>query len=146
MRPLVYLTRTESFNAAHRLFNPAWSEQENRAFFGKCSGKNFHGHNYTLHVTVKGVVCPDTGLVINAKALSAIIQETVVDRLDHLNLNLDVPYFANVLPSVENIAVMIWDALKAHLRKSHPDVALHKVLLQETPTISAAYFGEQKEV
>ena len=98
---MLYLTRKEHFNAAHRLFNPRWSEEKNDAIFGKCANKYFHGHNYDLFVTVKGKPDPDTGLIVNAKDLSAIIRKVVVDKLDHKNLNLEVDFLKDLMPSTE---------------------------------------------
>ena len=87
---MIYITRKEHFNAAHKLFNPAWSEEQNNATFGKCANKNWHGHNYELFVTVKGEINPDTGFVVNLKDLSTVIRTDVTEILDHKNLNLDV--------------------------------------------------------
>ena len=89
---MIYLTRRETFNAAHRLYNNYWTEEQNELVFGKCANKNWHGHNYTLFVTVKGQPNPDTGFIVNVKELSALIKEKVVNKLDHTNLNLDVEF------------------------------------------------------
>ena len=89
---MIYLTRKERFNAAHKLYNPDWSEEQNAEVFGKCANKNWHGHNFDLYVTVRGDVDPDTGFVVNLKDLSALIQELVIEKLDHKNLNLDVDF------------------------------------------------------
>src|SRR3954471_24217716 len=89
---MVYLTRVEHFNAAHKLYNPAWSKERNEAVFGKCANENWHGHNYELYVTVKGHPNPDTGFVFDAKQLSVIIGQHITDKLDHKNLNVDVPF------------------------------------------------------
>jgi 6-pyruvoyltetrahydropterin/6-carboxytetrahydropterin synthase len=137
---MVYLTRLEHFNAAHKLFNPAWSREENEAVFGVCANENWHGHNYNLYVTVKGNPHPDTGFVYDVKKLSLLINEQVINHLDHKNLNLDVPFLKGKLCSTENLAIAIWNQLLPHL----PDqVQLHCVKLYETPRIFVEYFGKQ---
>jgi len=136
---MVYLTRVERFNAAHKLYVKEWSEDKNREVFGKCSNKNWHGHNYILHVTVKGNPDPVTGFVIDAKKLSKIIKEYVTDVLDHSNLNLDIDFIpANVMPTTENLAKIIWQQLEPHIYQGH----LHAIKLIETENIYAEYFGE----
>jgi len=136
---MVYLTRHEHFNAAHKLFNPAWSKEQNDAIFGKCANANWHGHNYELMVTVKGKINPDTGFVMDVKKLSDLIKIHVLEPLDHKNLNLDVPFLQNIFPSTENLALAIWQQLKPHLPEG---VLLHCVKLYETPRIGVEYFGE----
>jgi 6-pyruvoyltetrahydropterin/6-carboxytetrahydropterin synthase len=137
---MVYLTRQEHFNAAHKLFNPAWSNEENETVFGVCANENWHGHNYNLYVTVKGVPHPDTGFVYDVKKLSILIKEHVIDYLDHRNLNLDVPFLTGKMCSTENLAIAIWNQLLPHI----PDnVQLHCVKLYETPRIYVEYFGKQ---
>ncbi|MCE7060168.1 6-carboxytetrahydropterin synthase [Dyadobacter sp. CY343] len=108
----VAVFRKEHFNAAHRLHNPEWSEEKNEAVFGKCNNPNFHGHNYELIIQVTGEVNPDTGYVIDMKILSDIVKESVLDRFDHKNLNLDVPEFHSLNPSAENIAIVIHSILR----------------------------------
>ena len=137
---MVYLTRQEHFNAAHKLFNPAWTKEENEAVFGVCANENWHGHNYNLYVTVKGVPHPDTGFVYDVKKLSVLIKEHVIDCLDHRNLNLDVPFLAGKMCSTENLAIAIWDQLLPHIPEN---VLLHCVKLYETPRIYVEYFGKQ---
>ncbi len=110
--------RKEHFNAAHRLHNPAWSDEMNTNVFGKCNNPNFHGHNYNLIVKVTGEVHPETGYVMDMKVLSDIIKENVLDRFDHKNLNLDVPDFQSLNPTAENIAIVIWQILKEKLDKN----------------------------
>lgn len=134
---MVYLTRKEHFNAAHMLRNPKWTEEKNRAVFGKCANKNWHGHNYNLLVTVKGLPDPETGFIMNAKDLSIIINKYVVDLLDHKNLNVDVPFLKDIIPSTENLAIQIWNQLKPHIKECE----LHSVRLYETENIYAEYFG-----
>ncbi len=135
---MLYLTRQEHFNAAHRLFNPAWSEEKNEEVFGKCSNKYYHGHNYDLFVTVKGEPAADTGLIVNAKELSAIIRRTVVDKLDHKNLNLEIAFLKGIIPSTENLARAIWQELEPEITGCR----LHCVKLFETENIFAEYYGE----
>lgn len=136
---MVYLTRHEHFNAAHKLYNPNWSEEKNIEVFGKCANANWHGHNYELIVTIKGKVNADTGFLMDAKALSAILQEQVCEKLDHRNLNLDVDFMKDVLASTENLAIAIWKQIVPHLPEG---VDLHCVKLYETPRICVEYFGE----
>jgi 6-pyruvoyltetrahydropterin/6-carboxytetrahydropterin synthase len=135
---MIYLTRKEHFNAAHRLFNAAWDDEKNEAVFGKCANKHFHGHNYDLYVTVKGDPDPQTGLIVNAKELSFLINKIILERLDHKNLNLQVEFLQGIIPSTENLTKAIWDELKPHLQGCQ----LHSVRLFETENIFAEYFGE----
>lgn len=136
---MVYVSRVEHFNAAHKLWNPNWSAEENKAFFGKCANENFHGHNYELHVTVKGEVNSESGFVMNAQELSQIIKKYVVDEADHRNLNVDVPFMEGKLTSAENFTTTIWDVLKGPIEKT--GVELHCVKLIETPKIYIEYYG-----
>ena len=108
----VQVIRRERFNAAHRLFNPNWSDEKNEQIFGKCSNKNWHGHNYTLFVTVEGTVDPDTGYVIDLKVLSDIIKNRIVDKMDHKNLNIEVDFMKDTITTAENIAIKIYEELK----------------------------------
>ncbi|MBL7909476.1 MAG: 6-carboxytetrahydropterin synthase [Bacteroidia bacterium] len=135
---MIYLTRHEHFNAAHKLYNPSWSEEKNVEVFGKCANANWHGHNYELIVTIKGNIDPDTGFLMDAKVLSKILQEQVCEKLDHRNLNLDVDFMSGVLASTENLAIGIWKQIVPHLPKG---VDLHCVKLYETPRIGVEYFG-----
>ncbi|MEO0043057.1 MAG: 6-pyruvoyl tetrahydropterin synthase and hypothetical protein [Bacteroidota bacterium] len=136
---MVYLTRIERFNAAHKLWVAAWSAEQNTAIFGKCSNKNWHGHNYTLHVTVKGKPDPMTGFVMDAKLLSQLIKNIITDKLDHSNLNLDVDFIPKDLqPTTENLVLLIWRELAPHLKNCQ----LHCIKLMETENIYASYYGE----
>jgi 6-pyruvoyltetrahydropterin/6-carboxytetrahydropterin synthase len=135
---MVYLTRVEHFNAAHKLYNPRWNNEQNEAVFGKCANENWHGHNYELYVTVKGEVDPDTGFLMDVKQLSTIIATHVLDILDHKNLNLDVPFMEGLMCSTENLTKGIWQQLAPHLPGG---VLLHAIKLYETPRIYAEYFG-----
>lgn len=136
--PILYISRHAHFNSAHKLFNPNFSEEWNDNMFGKCANKNWHGHNFELVITIKGVPNKDTGFVMDLKVLSKIIKEEVTEKLDHKNLNLDVPELKNVLPSIENIAVLIWDKIAAKLPN---EVSMHKVHLRETNNNFVEYFG-----
>jgi 6-pyruvoyltetrahydropterin/6-carboxytetrahydropterin synthase len=109
------ICRTEHFNAAHRLHNPAWDEARNQQVFGKCNNPNYHGHNYNLEVRLTGPIDPETGYVFDLKALSDVIKREVLNRFDHRNLNLDTEDFRNLNPTAENIAVVIWHRLRATL-------------------------------
>lgn len=126
MKTAVY--RRATFNAAHRLHNPAWDAERNKAVFGLCNNPNYHGHNYTLVVKVTGEVDPDTGYVINLKTLSDIIKRQIVSRFDHRNLNMDIPEFSALNPTAENIAMVIYNILKGELP---PDLEL-QIRLFET--------------
>jgi len=136
---MVYLTRVEHFNAAHKLYNATWSSEENKEVFGKCANENWHGHNYELHVTIKGIPHPETGFIYNAKTLGDLIKDVIVEKVDHRNLNLDVDFMKGKFTSAENFAMGIWNELKPHIEKS--DVKLHAVKLVETPKIYVEYFG-----
>ncbi|MCC6370955.1 MAG: 6-carboxytetrahydropterin synthase [Bacteroidia bacterium] len=135
---MIFLTRHEHFNAAHKLYNPEWTEQKNVEVFGKCANANWHGHNYELMVTIKGEIDKDTGFLMDAKKLSVILQEYVCDKLDHKNLNVDVDFMAGKLASTENLAIAIWNQIAPHLPTN---VKLHCVKLYETPRICVEYFG-----
>ncbi|HEX5025252.1 MAG TPA: 6-carboxytetrahydropterin synthase [Agriterribacter sp.] len=135
---MVYLTRVEHFNAAHKLFNPGWGREKNEDVFGKCANENWHGHNYELYVTVKGIPDPDTGFVMDVKILSEIIKETVLEKLDHLNLNVDVDFMKGKMCSTENLAIGIWEQLKKCIPAG---VQMHCVKLYETPRIFVEFYG-----
>ena len=136
---MVYVTRQEHFNAAHKLYNPTWSREKNEQVFGKCANENWHGHNYDLYVTVKGNPDPDTGFLFDVKQLSTIIKEQVTEKLDHKNLNMDVEFMKGKMCSTENLAIGIWNVLKPFIP---PGVELHCIKLYETPRIYIEYFGE----
>jgi 6-pyruvoyltetrahydropterin/6-carboxytetrahydropterin synthase len=136
---MVYLTRVEHFNAAHKLYNPAWTKERNDEVFGKCANENWHGHNFELFVTVKGRPDPDTGFIVDAKWLSKLIRDRVIEKLDHRNLNLDVDFMRGKMCSIENLVTGIWQELAPHMPAS---VQLHCLKLVETPRIYVEYFGE----
>ncbi|TNE51626.1 MAG: 6-carboxytetrahydropterin synthase [Bacteroidetes bacterium] len=125
----VAVIRKAHFNAAHRLYNPAWSDAKNEAVFGLCNNPNWHGHNYELEVKVVGEIDPDTGMVVDLGWLADLIREKVERRFDHKNLNLDTEEFRTLIPTAENIAVVIWNILRAAL----PEQYELFVRLYETP-------------
>jgi len=135
---MVYLTRQEHFNAAHKLYNPQWTKERNEDVFGVCANENWHGHNYDLFVTIKGIPNADTGFLFDIKELSKLIKVYVIDHLDHKNLNMDVPFMNNKMCSTENLAIAIWNELLPNLPKT---VDLHCIKLYETPRIYVEYFG-----
>lgn len=136
---MVYLTRKERFNAAHKLWVNDWSEEKNFEVFGKCANPNWHGHNYTLYVTIKGRPHPQTGFVMDAKVLSKIVREVITSKLDHSNLNLDVDFIPKDLqPTTENLVILMWQQLNPHIT----DAQLHCIKLEETENIFAEYYGE----
>lgn len=135
MENKVSVYRREHFNAAHRLNNPAWDEATNDSVFGKCNNPSYHGHNYELEVKVTGKPSPETGFVIDLKMLSDIIQDNVLEKLDHKNLNLDVKEFKNLNPTAENIVVVIYNIL----RQKIDDSLDLQVRLYETPRNFAEY-------
>ena len=137
---MVYLTRLEHFNAAHKLWNPDWSVEKNAAVFGKCANENWHGHNYEVLVTIKGEILPETGFIFNAKRLSEIINERICDKIDHKNLNLDVDFMKGIFTTAENLTIAIWEQLEPFLKSE--GVQLHCVRLNETPRIYVEYFGK----
>ncbi len=136
---MIYLTRIEHFNAAHKLYNPAWSKEQNEDVFGKCANENWHGHNYDLYVTVKGEVDEQTGFLIDVKKLSLIIRDYVLEILDHKNLNVEVEFLQGKMCSTENLAKGIWQILDHQLP---PNVTLHCVKLFETARIYVEYYGD----
>jgi 6-pyruvoyltetrahydropterin/6-carboxytetrahydropterin synthase len=137
---MIYIERKERFSAAHQLYNPNWSEEQNDAVFGKCANKNFHGHNFTLVVTVKGEINPDTGFVMNLVDLKKIIQQKVIVKLDHANLNHDVDFMQGKFTSTEVLAEEIWKILAPAIAQH--GCTLHKVRLEETINNAVEYFGE----
>ncbi len=135
--PICAVTRRVHFNAAHRLYNPARSDAWNEATFGVCSSPNYHGHNYELDVTVEGAIDPDTGYVLDITILKKIVDEQLVRHLDHKNLNLDVPWFQDLIPTAENIVVVCWTVLAPVL----PAGRLLRLRLWETPRNYVDYEG-----
>lgn len=139
---MIYVSRKEHFNAAHKLYNPAWTKEKNFEIFGPCANENWHGHNFELIVTIKGTPDPDTGFVIDLKKLSRLIQQEVTERLDHKNLNLDVPFMKDKLASCETLIVEIWKILEPQVKSISKFGHLHSLKLYETPRNYVEYFGE----
>jgi len=135
---IVYITRRERFNAAHKLYNKNWTEDENEAFFGKCSNKFYHGHNFELFVTIKGIAKVETGMVMDLKKLKLIIKDSVTEKLDHKNLNEDVDFLKDMMPSIENIVVAVWEIIEPQIENGQ----LHCIKLIETENNFVEYFGE----
>lgn len=136
---MLFITRRERFNAAHRLFRSDWDDLKNEEIFGQCSNPLWHGHNYELFVTVKGEVNPDTGFVVNLKDLSNIIKEKIIDKIDHKNINLQVQFMENKIASTENICISIWNVLNPEVEKL--GAKLHMVKLSETENNFVEYYG-----
>lgn len=137
---MVYVTRRETFNAAHKLHRNDWSDTKNIEVFGACANPNWHGHNYVLFVTVKAKTDTGTGFVMNLKTLSNIIRKNIIEVVDHKNLNIDVPFMKDILPSAENVAMAFWKVLDPHIVKA--GCKLHSIKLQETENNFVEYFGE----
>jgi len=137
---IVYLSRTETFSASHRLHAPDLSGEENRKLFGKCNHENGHGHNYRVEVTIRGPVDPRTGMVINIADLKVHMQAAIMDPLDHKNIDKDVSYFHNRVSTAENIAIFIWERMCERL----PAGLMYEVRLHETDKNVAVYRGEQQ--
>lgn len=139
---MIYVTRKAHFSAAHRLFNPEFSDERNESVFDKCNNPRGHGHNYDLEVTVRGVPAHDTGYVIDLKELARIMDEYVVDRVDHKHLNHDVDFLRGVIPTAENIAIVFWQILSPRI----PSGELHSIRLYESANNFVEYFGEPVEI
>ena len=135
---MVYITRRERFSAAHRLYKTGLSDEENFKLYGLCSNPNWHGHNYVLEVVVKGEVDPETGYLLDLKDLKEIIAKSVIEKVDHKNLNLDTDFMKGIIPSAENITIAIWNQLVDKIPKG----ALHSVKLYETENNYFEYKGE----
>ena len=133
----ITVSRKAHFNAAHRLHNKNWSDEKNQKIFGKCNYQNYHGHNYELIVSVTGKINPETGYVIDMGELKKIIKNEIEERLDHKNLNLDVPHFSNIIPSAENICIYIYDILRDNIDSQFK----LSVRLYETPRNFVEYSG-----
>lgn len=137
MTEIVRICRRETFNAAHRLFRPEWSDEKNAEVFGKCSHPNFHGHNYVIEVWVEGAIDPLTGFLMDLKELKRIVHAEVCDRFDHRNLNLDCEDFKTRIPTTENIAIVAWNLIRPHLAAS---LSL-EVVISETEKNKVTYSG-----
>lgn len=139
---MVYVSRKEHFNAAHKLYNPDWSKEKNVEVFGPCANDNWHGHNFELIVTIKGKPDPETGFVVDLKKLSTLLKDEVTEKLDHKNLNIDVDFMKGKLASCEVLIVEIWKIIEAKLPSITRFGKLHGIRLYETPRNYVEYFGE----
>lgn len=138
---MVFLSRQEHFNAAHKLYNPNWSEEKNAGVFGPCANANWHGHNFEMIVTVKGEPDPDTGFVVDLKKLSTLIRKEIIEKVDHKNLNVDVPFMKGKMASTENLVIEFWKILEEKLPEITSSAQLHCIKLYETPRNFVEYFG-----
>lgn len=134
---MIFVTRKATFSAAHRLYNPTFTDEQNEAVFDKCNNPNGHGHNYVLEVTVKGLPDAKTGYVIDLKQLKDILYVVIIDRVDHKHLNYDVDFLRGIIPTVENLCVMFWRELESRL----PSGELHRIRLYESDQNVADYYG-----
>jgi len=134
---MIYLTRRETFSAAHRLFNPAWDDEQNARVFGKDANPHGHGHTYTLEVTVRGEIDPEIGMVMDLRDLRDLIRRALIDKVDHANLNVDVDFLRGVMPSAENIVVAFWRELAPLLASR-----LYRLRLWESENNSVEFYGE----
>lgn len=136
---MIYITRRERFNAAHRLFREDFPDEKNLEVFGKCSNPNWHGHNYELFVTIKGDINPETGFLMNLKQLSKLIKDRVIEKVDHKNINLEVDFMSGKFASTEMLAIGIWNQLADEI--SQAGAVLHAVKLHESENNFVEYFG-----
>ncbi|MFM8739656.1 MAG: 6-pyruvoyl trahydropterin synthase family protein [Cytophagales bacterium] len=143
---MIYVSRKEHFNAAHKLYNPQWSKEKNVEVFGPCANENWHGHNFELITTVAGTPDPDTGFVVDLKKLSILIRAEVIDKLDHKNLNLDIDFMKDKIASTEILAIEIWKILEPKISSISKFGKLHSIKLFETPRNFVEYFGESSKL
>jgi 6-pyruvoyltetrahydropterin/6-carboxytetrahydropterin synthase len=135
---MIYLTKVMTFSASHRIYNPSLTEAENYRIFNKCASPNGHGHNYELEVVVAGRINNDTGYVIDLKQMKDIIQQEIISKFDHKNLNVDIAELDGIIPTAENLVVLFWNILE----NSFPEAVLHKIKLSENKTSSVEYYGK----
>ncbi|MFN8239888.1 MAG: 6-carboxytetrahydropterin synthase [Bacteroidales bacterium] len=138
---MIYLTRRERFSSAHRMYREEWDDKKNAEVFGKCSNPNWHGHNYVLYVTVKGEIDNEFGFVINMNILKNIINDRIISKVDHRNLNLDVDFMRGKIATTENLVVAIWEQLEEPVRKE--GAILHCVRVEETENNTIEYYGKK---
>lgn len=139
---MIYISRDAHFCAAHKLYNEKWSKEKNEEIYGACANENWHGHNFDMTVTVKGLVDPETGFVMNFKDLNKIIKVEILGKVDHKNLNLDVDFMKGILPSCENMIVEFWNILEPKIKElTNNKCALHCIKLKETKNNYAEYYG-----
>jgi 6-pyruvoyltetrahydropterin/6-carboxytetrahydropterin synthase len=139
---MVYVSRKEHFNAAHKLYNNSWSVSKNEDVFGACANKNWHGHNFELTVTVAGNPDPNTGFLVDLNKLGKLIRAEIVERVDHKNINLDVDFMDGKMPTIEILIMEFWKILEPKVDEITPDGRLHKLLLTETNNQYAEYYGK----
>ncbi|MEP0986756.1 6-carboxytetrahydropterin synthase [Ekhidna sp.] len=139
---MILVHRKEHFNAAHKLYNPNWSEEKNKEVFGPCANANWHGHNFELITSVKGQIDPETGFVVDLKKLSDLINTEIIDKVDHKNINLDVPFMVGKMGSCENLIFEFWKILAPQINKLNQKASLHRLRLYETPRNFVDYYGE----
>ncbi len=138
---MVFVSRKEHFNAAHKLYNPTWTQERNKEVFGACANEYYHGHNFELIVTVKGEPNPETGFVIDLKVLSSLVKTLVIDKVDHKNLNMEVDFMQGKMASCEIFVAEIWRILAPAIKAAAPVADLHKLTLYETPRNFVEYYG-----
>jgi len=138
---MIYITRKLEFCASHRLFNPDYSDEKNAQVFGLCNNPNGHGHNYVMEVTVRGEVHPETGMVLDLKALKQLVNEEIILKVDHKNLNVDVPFLNGVIPTAENLAIRFWESLESKLEGGE----LYEIKLYESERNFVIYRGKSRE-
>jgi 6-pyruvoyltetrahydropterin/6-carboxytetrahydropterin synthase len=136
---MISITRRERFSAAHRMYREDWTDEENLRVFGKCSNPNWHGHDYVLHVTVKGEISEEIGYFMNINTLKEIIKEKIIDKVDHKNLNLEVSFMDGRIATSENLAISIWNELKPVIEKE--GAVLHCIKIGETENNTIEYYG-----
>ena len=141
---MIYLTRRERFCAAHRMFRKEWSDEDNLRVFGKCSNPNWHGHNYILWVTIKGEPSEEHGFIMNINILKQIILDSVINKIDHKNINLEVDFMKEKIATTENLAIAIWDELNPIIKKQGAN--LYCVKIEETENNSIEYYGEKDRI
>lgn len=140
---MVIVYRKEHFNAAHKLYNPNWTKEKNVEVFGPCANENWHGHNFELIVGVKGSPDKETGFVIDLKRLSNLIKAEILVKVDHKNLNLDVPFMEGKMASCENLILEFWEILEPRIKEIAPNANLHHLRLYETPRNFVDYYGNK---
>ncbi len=138
---MIFITRKLEFCASHRLYNPSFSDEKNAEVFGLCNNPNGHGHNYVLEVTVRGEVAPETGMVLDLKKLKKIVENEIILKVDHKNLNVDVSFLDGIIPTAENLAIKFWEIIEAKLEEG----TLHEIKLYESPRNIVVYQGKISE-
>ena len=140
---MISVHQKHHFNAAHKLYNPSWSDEKNKEVFGPCANVNWHGHNFELIVGVKGDPDPETGFVINPETLNMLIQDEIIEKVDHKNLNLDVPFMSGKMASCESLVVEFWKILEPKVQSLASNAKLHRLWLYETPRNFVDYYGDK---